>query len=101
MMQNTDASVNSLTVNAGGYGFTDSGAAGGGLKVAAGGITVTFSGSATVAFHTPVRLDSSQPWNMNGSRGTLLWNEPVNLNGKTLTITGSGIHEFHGGLAGA
>jgi len=101
MMQNTDAAVNSLSVNAGGYGFTDSGAAGGGLKVAGGGITATYSGSATVAFNTPVRLDDHQAWHMNGSRGTLLWNEPVNLNGKTLTITGSGIHQFHGGLTGA
>jgi hypothetical protein len=101
MMQNTDAAMNSLAINAGGYGFTDSGAIGGGLKVAGGGITATYSGSATVTFNTPMRLDASQSWNMNGSRGTLLWNEPVNLNGKTLTITGTGIHEFHGGLSGA
>jgi hypothetical protein len=101
MMQNTDAAVNSLAINAGGYGFNDSGAVGGGLKVAGGGITATYSGSAMVTFNTPVRLDASQSWNMNGSRGTLLWNEPVNLNGKTLTITGTGIHEFQGGLSGA
>ncbi len=101
MMQNTDAAVNSLTLNASGYGFNDSGALGGGLKVAAGGVTATFSGSGTVTFNTPVRLEASQTWNMNGSRGTLLWNEPVNLNGKTLTLTGAGIHEFPGGFTGA
>lgn len=100
MMQHTDASVNTLLVTAPGFGFNNSGIAGSTLTVAA-GITVTFAGTGITTFDTPVKAGGSQTWAMNGSRGTILWNEPVDLNGKTVTLDGNGIQEFNGSISGA
>lgn len=97
-MQNTDVTLLSLSVLAPGYGFNNALVAGG-LNVSS-GITVAFAGTGTVTFNTPLRLDASQAWAMNGSRGTIEWNEPVNLNGRTLTVDGTGVQEFAGGLTG-
>lgn len=100
MMQSTDASVNTISVTTPGFGFNNSGIAGSTLTVAA-GITVTFAGTGTTTFASPVKAGGSQTWAMDGSRGTILWNEPVDLNGKTVTLDGTGIQEFNGGISGA
>ena len=99
-VQKINHTVQTMSVTVPGYGFADDGTAGAGLTVTA-GITATYAGTGSTTFVTPVKAGGSQSWAMNGGRGTILWNEPVDLNGKTVTLDGTGIQEFNGTVTGA
>ena len=100
MIQNSEGTIGSLTITKEGYGFQDSGIAGTSLNVTS-GVTVDLPVSGAMAiFNTPVKLDASQTFTVN-NRSTIQWNDPVNLNGKTLTLDGLGTHEVNGGITGA
>ena len=95
MIQNAEGTIGSLTITKEGYGFQDSGIAGASLNVTS-GITVDLPvGGAMASLNTPVKLDASQTFTVN-NRSTVPWNDPVNLNGKTLTLDGLGTHEVNG-----